>query len=122
MGPTIFAFGEFWQYWSAALIFELLLAAFLFLSHKKRHFRISETQLEISKGHISQTIYRLQNYKIQSVRFRQNIFVKRRGLADIIIYSGAGENLTIPYIPEKLAMDLYNFLLYKVESTNKTWM
>ena len=64
----------------------------------------------------------MQNYKIQSVKFSQNIFTKKRGLANITIYTAAGENLTIPYISDKIASDLYNFLLYKIESTEEAWM
>lgn len=120
--PTVFFWWQDLEYQISVVAFELFLALLLFLAYKKRKFRISETQLEISKGVIAQTVYRLQNYKIQAVCFQQNILIKRRGLANIIIYTAAGENLKIPYISEQLAMNLYNFLLYKVESTEKTWM
>ena len=120
--PTVFYWWQNPEYQIVLLVYEVFFVIIFFLAYKRRGFRISESQLEITKGHISKTIYQLQNYKIQSVKFRQNILVKRRGLADVIIYSASGENLTVPYIPEKLAMNLYNFLLYKIESTEKSWM
>ncbi len=103
-------------------IIELTIAILIYLAYKKRYFRISESIIEISKGQIGRVIYQLQNYKIQSVRFKQSIIIKRRKLASIVIYTAAGEYLTIPYIPEEQAMELYNYLLYKAESTEEAWM
>ena len=120
--PTIFYWWDDKEYQLSLIIYELFWASFYTLAYFRRGFRISETQLELTKGHVSKTIYQLQNYKIQSVKFRQNIFIKRRGLADVVVYTAAGENLTIPYIPEQYAKDLCNFLLYKIESTSKAWM
>lgn len=101
---------------------EISLLAYVLLSYKRHFFRISEAQLEISKGAVSQTIYRLQNFKIQAVSFTQNALIKRRKLANIIIYTATGEQLKIPYIQEDIALHLYHFLLYKVESSSKAWM
>lgn len=120
--PSVFFLYEELYYWLALAALEIFLGIMLFLAYKKRRFRISENQIEISRGAIGEVIYKLQNYKIQSIAFRQSILVKRRGLADIIIYTAAGENLKIPYIPEALAHNIYNFLLYKAESTEKPWM
>ena len=120
--PTVFHWWQDTEYQITLAIYELFAMVFFYLSYRKRTFRISNSQLEITKGHISKTIYQLQNYKIQSVKFTQNILTKRRELADITIYTAAGENLKIPYIQEKTAIDLYNFLLYKIESTEKAWM
>lgn len=120
--PSSFFLYDQLEYLIPTGIFIIFLSLYYFLAYKKRQFRVSDNILEVSNGHVSKTVYRLQNYKIQSVRFRQNIFVKRRGLADIIIYTAAGENIKIPYIPEKTALDLYHFLLYKIESTEKSWM
>jgi putative membrane protein len=120
--PSIgFLWHEFY-YWIAFIVFELFMLVMLILAYQKRYFRISESQIEISKGKVAQTIYRLPNFKIQSLAFEQNIFTKKRALASIVIYTASGENLTIPYISEKLALDLYNFLLYKIESTEQNWM
>jgi putative membrane protein len=104
------------------IIVVVIIATMLVLAYHKRYFRISENRIEISKGQIGKVIYHLRNYKIQSVSFKQNIFIKRRKLASIVIYTAAGESLTMPYIPEELAMSLYNFVLYKIESTEKAWM
>jgi len=120
--PTVFYWWQDTEYQIAVLGYEVFFAILFFIAYKRRGFRVSESQIEITKGHISKTIYQLQNYKIQSVRFRQNILIKKRGLADIIIYTASGEDLKIPYIPEKLAMHLYNFLLYKIENSEKSWM
>lgn len=120
--PTVFAWGQNTVYWITVGIYEFLLVVFILMNYWRRAFRISESQLEMTKGHVSKTIFQMQNYKIQSVKFRQNILVKARGLADIVIYTASGEHLIIPYIPEELALNVYHFLLYKIESTEQQWM
>ncbi len=120
--PTIFFWWQDQEYQISLIIYEIFWALFFILSYKRRSFRISESQLEITKGHISKNIYQMQNFKIQAISFNQNILIKKRHLANITIYTASGDNLRIPYIPEKLAMDVYNFLLYKTESSEKPWM
>ncbi len=120
--PTIFFWWQDQEYQISIIIYEVFWAVFFFISYKRRGFRISESQLEITKGHISKSIYQMQNFKIQAINYNQNIFIKKRHLANITIFTASGDNLRIPYIPEKLAKELYNFLLYKIESSEKPWM
>jgi len=43
------------------------------------------------------------------------------GFADIH-FSSAGGTVSIPYIPYKKALQMKNFVLYKVETSKKHWM
>lgn len=101
---------------------ELVLLALLLLEYKKRSFRIDEDILEVNSGQIGDSIQLIQNYKIQSIAYKQSIFMKMRGTATIKVYTAAGTNITIPYIAEDTAAELMNFLLYKIEGSEDKWM
>ncbi len=107
---------------AAAIIIVAILALLLFLDYKKRAYRISDDLIEITKGQIATTMVLLQSYKIQSVAYNQSVFMKRRKLSTIIIYTAAGTTLSIPYINEELAKQMFNYLLFKVEESNQSWM
>jgi len=121
IGTSYFIFFDIRFIIPIALVISLL-AILLFMAWKKRYFSINNTNLNISKGQIGQVIYNINNFKIQSIEFKQSIFIKRRKLASIIIYTAAGSNLRIPYIDEYLARDLYDYLLYSIESSDNAWM
>lgn len=87
----------------------------------KRYFRISENQLIVSKGMFGQDWRQLNIYKIQVVDFKQSIFQRRSGLASIKLYTASGST-SIPFISESLARELHKYLVYKIQSTEKSWM
>ncbi|GEM_PF-794720 len=60
-------------------------------------------------------------YKIQSIEFKQSRFQHRRDLGNLWLYT-AGGNLMIPYLDLDDAYKLQNLILYKAESTKKSWM
>jgi putative membrane protein len=108
--------------WWAFVVLELYFAIMFFLAYRKRRFRLNDSLIEITKGMIGTSFHRMLTYKIQAVKFRQTILQKRRKLAGITIYTASGKSLKIPYIDEKQAIDIYNYLLYKTETTDKPWM
>ncbi|GEM_PF-879932 len=119
---TLFAVKKYPVVWWAFAILELYFVIAFILAYHKRRFRLNDSLIEITKGMIGTSFHHMLSYKIQAVKFRQTILQKRRKLAGITIYSASGESLKIPYIDEKQAMDIYNYLLYKTEITNKPWM
>jgi putative membrane protein len=50
---------------------------------------------------------------------RQTIFQKRRALASLTLMNATG-TLTIPYIEESLAKQIYDYLLYHTEISQKS--
>lgn len=110
-----------WLFWLGAILWLSAVAIYSYLTLKKRYFRINEKQIRISKGAISHKWKQMELFKIQSVQFRQTIFQKRRSLASLHLMNAAG-SMTIPYIDEKLAMQIYNYLLYHTEISKKSWM
>lgn len=62
------------------------------------------------------------NWKnIQYVRVRQSIYQRRKGLATIILNT-AGGGFEIPYLTYSQAIDISNYALYRIESSQQNWM
>ena len=108
-------------YWIGAFIWILAAAGYCTLILKKRYFRMNEEQIRISKGAISHQWKQMELFKIQAVKFKQTFFQKRRSLASLHLMNAAG-TITIPYIDDKLAMQIHNYLLYHTEVSEKKWM
>jgi putative membrane protein len=89
----------------------------------QRNFRydFSEDAFLVRSGKIGQVCRIVLFYKIQSVEIRQTLFQQRRGLANLGLYTAAGE-VSIPYITLGEARMLRNYILYKIESNKEGWM
>lgn len=110
-----------WIFWLVACTWLLSTAGYNYLVLKKRYFRINNDQIRVSSGAISQKWKQMELYKIQSVEFKQSIFHKRRSLASIRLMNASG-SISIPYINEILAKQIYDYLLYHTEISEKRWM
>ncbi len=118
--PAGFLFNE-WLFWIGVVLWLLGTAGYSYLMLKKRYFRINNYQIRISKGAISQKWEQMELFKIQSVEFRQTIFQKRRKLASLRLTNASG-SLTIPYINQIMARQMYDYLLFHTETSEKRWM
>jgi len=117
---TPFFYSE-WIYWGAALVWLPAAAGYCYLIIKKRYFRVNNNQIRISKGAISHKWEQMELHKIQAVEFKQSIFQKRRSLASLDLMNASG-TITIPFIDEKFAKQLYDYLLYHTEISKRSWM
>jgi putative membrane protein len=99
----------------------ILSALYCRMAVRKRYFQFNNTQLIVGKGAINTVWQQAESFKTQSVDFRQSFFQKRRGLASLRVNNASGQ-IDIPYIPEDMANELMNYLLYHVETSNKKWM
>ena len=77
--------------------------------------------LKINGGTFGDKYSLLPLYKVQNIKRYTNIYQRRRDLASLRIYTASG-SLTIPYIPNELADDLTDYLLYRVEDSKRYWM
>jgi putative membrane protein len=117
--PAYVIFGtEKW--WINCILFPIAVG-YIYLSYKKAYYQIDDDFVTVGSGVIDTTTTILEIHKIQSIELKQSIFQKRRQIASVII-STASKGTKIPYIKEKTAIDIYNFLLYRVETQNKNWM
>lgn len=109
----------------AGFVFAFLgLIGFTFLNYKivsKSHVGLNENLLKIGSGSINTKSEFVALYKIQSVQLKRSIFQRINGHADLIIYTASGSQ-SIPYINYNEVVELFNFMLYKVESSKLGWI
>lgn len=110
-----------WLFWFGVFVWLIISAGYTFLILNKRYFRMDNNQIRISQGAISHKWKQMELFKIQSVEFRQTIFQKRRSLASLHLMNASG-SISIPYINESMAKEIYNYLLYHTEISKKRWM
>jgi putative membrane protein len=110
-----------WIYWISVVLWLSASAGYSLLILKKRYFKINNEQIRISKGAITHKWKQMELFKIQAVQFRQTIFQKRRSLASLTLMNASG-SMTIPYIEESLAKQVYDYLLYHTEVSKRKWM
>lgn len=118
--PSPFLFDE-WIYWLAVLVWLVVSAFYCSLILKKRYFSMNNEQIIVSGGAISHQLTQMELHKIQAVEFRQSVFQKKRSLSSLSIMNASG-SITIPFIDETVAKQIYNYLLYHTEVSNKKWM
>ncbi len=117
---TPFVYSE-WIFWIAAPCWLLLTAGYNSLVLKRSYFCINNEQIRVSSGAISHNWKQMELYKIQSVKFKQTFFQKRRSLATLKFMNASG-SIQIPYINESMAKQIYDYLLYHTEISEKRWM
>ncbi|MBI9035668.1 MAG: PH domain-containing protein [Bacteroidales bacterium] len=88
---------------------------------QKRFLQINTEQIKTSSGTFGQKWTQIELFKLQNIQYNQSIFQKRKKLASLTIFTASG-SISIPFIKDDLAKELYGYLLYKIESTEKSWM
>jgi len=116
-GFFIFGNGMLW----ANLLLIVIAVFYIHFGYKKAYYKIDHQFLTIGSGVIDTTTNILEIHKIQAVKLKQTIFQKRRQITSVIIAT-ASKSVTIPYISENDAKAIYDFLLFKVETSQKDWM
>ncbi len=109
---------------SSIWIWTLWLPAAFWLSvkfYQNWHWFVSEEGIRATWGVVNRTSVLLQWYKVQAVTIRQSIFLRRVGLAHIVLYTAAGA-VSVPYIPMVKAQAVRDFVLYKIETDERAWM
>jgi putative membrane protein len=109
------------MFWLAVVIWLPASAFYCSLILKKRYFSMNDEQIIVSKGAISHHWTQMELHKIQAVEFRQSVFQKRRSLSSLHLMNASG-TITIPYIDEMMAKQIYNYLLFHTEVSKKKWM
>jgi len=97
------------------------LCGFVVLRWKRWGVARDENFVYLRKGLIGVDYYCFPTYKLQQTQFKQNLLMKKRQLATVKFVLASG-SLTVPMITEKLAYELIDQGLYKVESCQKSWM
>jgi len=107
--------------WWINIIFLGVGMLYIYYTYKKAYYKINDEFIIIGSGFIDRTTNILEIHKIQAVKLRQSIFQKYKGISSVII-STASKSVKIPYVSDKEAKSIYDFLLFKVESQDRDWM
>lgn len=104
-----------------ALAFMLLASAIVYLRWRRWGYAFDDTYIYLRRGLLGVDYYCFAQYKIQQCQFRQSLMMKKRGLATnkYVLASGS---LTLPMLPESIALKLINHCLLQVESSKRSWM
>lgn len=110
---------------SSVFLFNIgLVPLFYFLVHKKykkRFYTISKELLLVGKGLLETHHTYFELFKIQNVKMKQTIFQEKKGVVDLVLQTASGK-IRIPCVKVDRANEIYNYLLYKVETSNESWM
>ena len=108
--------------WSAALLTALPVLAWLgYMYGRTVRVHFDSGHLVVHKGWFFIRKKVLPTYKIQALSIHENIFIARRNLCHLRMYTAAGE-VSVRYLPAADTRKLYDYLLYCVEKNEDSWM
>ena len=102
----------------------IVIPTILFLIHKKlkkKFYKITEDMLLVGSGIIETHFAYLELFKVQNVKLHQTFFQERSKVADLVFQTASGK-IKLPCLPLQLANSIYNYVLYKVETSTQPWM
>ena len=92
-----------------------------YLSFKKKKYGVGNEMLRIDGGTFGRKSIAMPLFKVQNISLTETPFQRRRKLSSLIIYTASGE-MKIPEIPRNKALEILNYLNYKVEVQKEKWM
>lgn len=110
-----------WVSISALLLIFSTLIYLSILRVRKSNIGFNSNLISIRKGSLDTKFKIIEIHKIQSVKLTRNIFQQYNGHADLMIETASG-TVSVEYLELTEAIDVLNYLIYKVESTNKDWI
>lgn len=110
-----------WHYFVPIPLFVILGAFWAHKFQRSVQFRTNGDVIEIKKGWIFPSHLSITMYKLQNVSLKRSIFQRRRDLSTLVFFTAAGDE-SMPHLSHNDAIDIYNFVLYKIESSQKSWM
>lgn len=99
----------------------LLMTFYNFLYFRNLELGVSEAFLVRYSGVWVKKEEYLESFRLQAVSVSQPLWYKRRGIVHLTFHS-AGGDIRFPMVREQKIKSLINYLLYKIESTEKPWM
>jgi putative membrane protein len=113
-------YNEGMMQWLLTLVFPLAIWMG-YLYQQKRKLKIHPDFI-VSEGGIFGNAFKLiEIYKIQSVQIHSSPMQRRRGLTSLHVYTAGGE-IAFPYLNERIARQARDYILYRVEKEEKSWM
>ncbi len=110
-----------WKFIAVPILYIIPSLFFILKYYRSVKLNVNREMLFLTKGWVFPSTLALKFYKMQNVTLSQSIFQKRRGLASITFYTAAGDE-SMPHLPIKEAQEIYNYVLYKIQSDGRSWM
>jgi putative membrane protein len=99
----------------------LVLSLLVILRWSRWGFAQDSKYIYLRKGLFGVDYYCFPSYKVQQTQFKQSAIMRRRQLASVRLVLASG-SVTVPLIKQQEAYSLINDTLYKVESSQRSWM
>ncbi|MDP2561485.1 PH domain-containing protein [Psychrobium sp. 1_MG-2023] len=116
-----FAFNEQYALIPLVLVSGALMSSLVWARWRRWGFNRDENYLYIRKGLLGVDYYCFPINKIQQVKFKQSVLLRRHQLC-CVTFVTAASSLTIPFIDQELGWDYLSRSLYQVESSKQNWM
>jgi putative membrane protein len=94
---------------------------FIELKFRKRYYLFNDDLLLVAQGTVETHKTYVPFFKVQNIALKQTIFQAKKNVADIVLQTASGK-VKIPCISIEKAQQLYNYTLFKVETSQKSWM
>ena len=91
------------------------------LSWRKRSYEINDRFLKVNSGTFARKLTIIELFKPQSISLNQSFFQRHRNTGTINLVL-AGTSVSVNEIPMEKAYSIKNYLLYKIESSERNWM
>jgi putative membrane protein len=119
-GLIIGGFFLSWLWYPIPLVI-LFVFFFSYKYYKSIQLKWNAELLVLERGYVFPKRYILKFYKLQNVALSESFLQRPRGLAHLHLHTAAGD-LRMPHLDKVTAEKLYNYILYKIESSEKNWM
>jgi putative membrane protein len=113
-------YNEGMMQWLLTLVFPLAIGMG-YLYQRKRKLRIHPDFIVSEGGIFGNASKLIEIYKVQSVQIHSSPMQRRRGLTSLHVYTAGGE-IAFPYLNERIARQARDYILYRVEKEEKSWM
>ncbi len=124
--PTIALVGLFLLTYSiqtgvAMVVYPMLVFFLLYRYQRNFKWYVGQEYIKTERGIFGRTYSVAPYYKVQTVEIVQTPFQRKRDLGNVTIYT-AGGSLSIPYMEMDKARELRDYILYRVETSKRSWM
>lgn len=106
--------------WLLTLVFPLAIWMG-YLYQQKRRLKIHPDFIVSEGGIFGHSSKLIEIYKVQCVLIHSSPMQRRRGLTSLHIYT-AGGDIAFPYLKANVARQAMDYILYRVEKEEKSWM
>jgi len=111
---------ENWLFWPSLLLLPYFIIT-SWLAYQKVTYAINHEILHTTRGVFGNWNSIMPLYKIQSVVLGQTPYQLRRDLATVSVMTASGK-LNIPYVELRVAKQLKDYLLYRIETDRRDWI